>query len=32
MPMQQPMQAKEQDDILYSKNGVTISKGEANKP
>lgn len=32
MPMQQPVQPKETDDILYSKNGVTISKGEANKP
>jgi hypothetical protein len=32
IPMQQPVQQKEHGDILYSKNGVTISKGEANKP
>lgn len=31
IPMQQPVQQKENDDILYSKNGVTISKGEANQ-
>jgi len=32
IPMQQPVQRTEVDDVLYSKNGVTISKGEANKP